>query len=130
VYTEEENINELTGLIIELCIKIHRTLGPGLLESVYEEALCHELAKENIPFVRQAPINVVYDGIKLNLAFRADIIVNNKLIIELKSTEEIVPVHKKIVLTYLRLSNLKIALLINFYVNLLKEGIHRIVNNL
>ncbi|HNR18527.1 MAG TPA: GxxExxY protein [Bacteroidia bacterium] len=130
MYTEEENINELTGLIIELCIKIHRTLGPGLLESVYEEALCHELAKENIPFVRQAPINVVYDGIKLNLAFRADIIVNNKLIIELKSTEEIVPVHKKIVLTYLRLSNLKIALLINFYVNLLKEGIHRIVNNL
>lgn len=66
MYTKEENINELTGLIIELCIKIHRTLGPGLLESVYEEALCHELAKENIPFVRQVPINVVYDGIKLN----------------------------------------------------------------
>lgn len=128
--TEEENINELTGLIIELCIKIHKSLGPGLLESVYEEALCFELTREEIPFKRQEPINIIYEGIKLEQGFRADLIVKNKLIVELKSVEEVAPVHKKIVLTYLRLTDLKIALLINFNVNLLKEGIHRIVNNL
>ncbi len=122
--------NEISEKVIGICIKVHRYFGPGLFESIYEEAICTELTMEEIPFTRQQEIDVYYEGILLNVAFRADIIVDNKVIIEIKSIENLAPVHKKQVITYLRLTDLKLGLLINFNVNLLKEGIFRLVNNL
>ncbi len=122
--------NELSKIVVGLCLKIHKTLGPGLLESVYEEVLCFELAKAGLNFTRQQGIIVEYEGMKMDLGFRADIIVEDKLIVELKSVETIAPVHPKIVLTYLRLTNIKLGLLVNFNVELMKDGIKRIVNNL
>ena len=122
--------NEISTLLIGICIKIHKKFGPGLLESVYEETICKELVLQNIIFTRQQEININYEGVKLEKAFRADIIVENKVILEIKSIETILPLHSKILLTYLKLTNLKLGLLINFNVNLLKEGIFRLVNNL
>ena len=122
--------NELATIIVDLCIKIHKTLGPGLLESVYESALCYELSKLKIPHERQKDIPVPYEDIILDVGFRADIIVEDKLIIEIKSIENLLPVHHKILITYLRLSDKRLGLLINFNVNLLKDGICRKVNKL
>lgn len=122
--------NELSKIVVELCLKIHKALGPGLLESVYEEALCLELQELRLKFGRQQGILVTYHDVIMDLGFRADIIVEDKLIIELKSVEQITPVHPKTLLTYLRLSNKKLGLLINFNVVLIKDGIQRIVNNL
>lgn len=122
--------NELAKIIVGLCLKIHKILGPGLLESVYEEVLCYELAKLELKFNRQQGIVVIYEDIKMDLGFRADIIIEDKLIVELKSVESIAPVHPKILLTYLRLTDKKLGLLINFNVELIKDGIKRIVNNL
>lgn len=122
--------NDLSHIIVGLCLKIHKTLGPGLLESVYEEVLCYELAAIGLSFQRQIGIPVVYSELKMELGFRADIIVENKVIIELKSVEAILDVHKKQLLTYLKLTNLKLGLLVNFNVGLMKDGITRIVNNL
>jgi GxxExxY protein len=122
--------NELSKIVVGLCLKIHKTLGPGLLESVYEEVLCYELSKLDLRFNRQRGIVVEYEGMKMDLGFRADIIIEDKLIVELKSVEAIAPVHPKILLTYLRLTNIKLGLLVNFNVELMKDGIKRIVNNL
>jgi GxxExxY protein len=122
--------NELSKIVVDLCIKIHRILGPGLLESVYEKVLCFELKKAGIRYDRQQKVSVVYEDIKLDLGFRADIIVEGKLILELKSTETVTPVHQKILLTYLRLTNIKLGMLINFREELVKNGIQRIVNKL
>jgi GxxExxY protein len=122
--------NELAKIVVGLCLKIHRTLGPGLLESVYEEVLCYELTKLRLNFKRQQVIAVVYDGIKMDLGFRADVIIEDKLIVELKSVELVAPVHPKILLTYLRLTNIKLGLLVNFNVELIKDGIKRVVNHL
>jgi GxxExxY protein len=122
--------NELAKIVVGLCLKIHRQLGPGLLESVYEEVLCYELVRSGLKFNRQQGIGVIYENIKMDLGFRADIVVEDKVIIELKSVEAIAPVHSKIVLTYLRLTDKKLGLLINFNVELIKNGIKRIVNNL
>ena len=122
--------NEISSKILDCSIRIHRTLGPGLFESVYEEVLCYELQKANLSFERQVGIQVKYEGVKMDIGFRADIIVENKVIIELKSVEAIAPVHKKQLLTYLKLSGLKLGLLINFNEALLKNGLTRIVNNL
>ena len=122
--------NELAKIVVELCLKIHRALGPGLLESVYEEVLCYELTKLRLNFKRQQGIAVVYEDIKMDLGFRADIIIEDKLIVELKSLEMVAPVHYKILLTYLRLTNKKLGLLVNFNVELIKDGIKRFVNNL
>ena len=122
--------NELSKIVLDLCIKIHRILGPGLLESVYEKVLCYELKKAGIRFDRQQKVAVVYEDIRLDLGFRADVIVEKKLILELKSAESITPVHQKILLTYLRLSQIKLGLLINFKEELMKNGIKRLVNNL
>ncbi len=122
--------NELAKIVVDLCLKIHRALGPGLLESVYEETLCYELTKLGLAFKRQQAIAAVYDEIKMDLGFRADIIVEDKLILELKSIEIVAPVHYKILLTYLRLTNMKLGLMINFNVELIKDGIKRIVNGL
>jgi GxxExxY protein len=122
--------NEISKVVVGLCLKIHRILGPGLLESVYEEVLCYELKRAGLKFTRQQGIPVVYEDIRLDLGFRSDIIVENKLIVELKSVELMAPVHSKILLTYLRLTGKKLGLLVNFNVTLIKDGIKRVVNNL
>jgi GxxExxY protein len=109
---------------------VHTTLGPGLLESVYEEVLCFEINERGLKFERQKGIPVIYNHIKMELGFRADIIVENKVIIEIKSIDAIAPVHTKQLLTYLKLTGLKLGLLVNFNEALIKDGIKRIVNNL
>lgn len=124
------NENDISKIIVDCCFKIHKQLGSGLLESVYEEILSYELLKCGLKIERQKGIPVVYDDLKMELGFRADIIVENKIIIELKSIEAIAPVHSKQLLTYLKLTGLKLGLLINFNEALLKDGIKRIVNNL
>lgn len=116
--------------MVNTFLKVHRALGPGLLESVYEEAISYELGKAGILYKRQQGIEVIYEDVKLELGFRADLIVEDKVIVELKSVESLAPVHHKVLLTYLRLTNLKLGLLVNFNVDLIKHGIKRIVNNL
>ncbi len=113
--------------IIGLAIKVHRKLGPGLLESVYEECLCWELAHADLAFQRQVPLPVVYEGDRLPAGYFADIIVEQSVLIELKSVERILPVHEAQTLTYLRLSNCKIGLLMNFNTTLLKDGLRRFI---
>jgi len=122
-------INSITGAIIEEAIKIHTDLGPGLLESVYEELLSYRLNKRGFKINRQYPIPVYYEEVKMDIGFRADIIVDNTVIIEIKSVEVLAPVHFKQLLTYLKLTDLTVGLLINFNEALLKNGIKRIVNN-
>jgi len=122
--------NEIAKEIVDAAFKIHLTLGPGLLESVYEAVLAYELKQRGLSVVRQQAIPVIYGEIRLEEGFRADLIVEGKVIVELKSVETIAPVHKKQVLTYLRLTNLKLGLLINFGEALIKDGITRVVNGL
>ncbi|MCB2195604.1 MAG: GxxExxY protein [Bacteroidetes bacterium] len=122
--------NELSKIIINTCYNIHVQLGPGLLESVYEEILFHELKNQGLKVERQKAIPVIWKDIKMEIGFRADLIVENKVIIELKSVETIAPVHPKQLLTYLRITGIKLGLLINFNEKLIKDGIKRIVNNL
>ncbi len=122
--------NEISRTIVDSAFKIHTTLGPGLLESVYESILAYELAKRGLTVVTQQSIPVIYDDVKLDLGFRADLIVNGKVIVEAKSVEAIAPVHPKQLRTYLKLTDLKLGLLINFNVDLIKNGITRVLNNL
>jgi len=122
--------NELSKIIVDCCYQIHVELGPGLLESVYEEILWHELIRAGLMLSRQQAIPVLWKGLKMNLGFRADLIVENKVLIEIKSVESIAPVHQKQVLTYLKLTEIKLGLLINFNEALIKDGLSRIVNNL
>jgi len=122
--------NELSKIIVDCCYKIHKALGPGLLESVYEEVLYYVLTKNGLRCQRQMGVPVTYESIKMDIGFRADIIVESKVIVELKSVEKIMPVHKKQLLTYLKLTGMKLGLLVNFNVELIKNGITRIVNNL
>jgi GxxExxY protein len=122
--------NEISKQVVDLCFKIHSTYGPGLFESVYEEIFCYEWNKINIPYTRQCGIKVIHDGVDMGIGFIPYIIIANKVILELKSVENLAEVHYKQLLTYLRLTNLKLGLLINFNVSLIKNGIHRIVNNL
>jgi GxxExxY protein len=122
--------NEIAKIVVDRCLKIHRALGPGLLESVYEEILLHELIKSGLRSDRQIGIPVFYEGIKKDIGFRADIIIENKVILEIKSVENIMPVHKKQLLTYLKLTGMKLGLLINFNEAFIKDGITRVVNRL
>lgn len=122
-------INEITGIIIEEAIRIHKDLGPGLLESVYEEILTYRLSKRGLAADRQRSIPVTYEGIKMDIGFRSDLTVEGKVIVEIKSVETIAPVHPKILLTYLKLTGITVGLLINFNEAILKDGIKRIVNN-
>jgi GxxExxY protein len=122
--------NELATIVVDCCFKIHTKIGPGLLESVYEEVLAYELKKRGLAFTRQQGIPVYYDEVKLDIGFRSDIIVENKVIVEIKSIEEVAPVHQKQLLTYLRLTDKRLGLLVNFNVALIKDGIQRIVNKL
>ncbi len=122
-------INEITGEIIDASIKIHKQLGPGLLESVYEEVLHYELTKRGFLSQRQAPLPVIYDEIKMDIGFKIDLLVEETIIVELKSVEAVTPFFKKKLLNHLRLANLEVGLLINFNEELLKNGITRLFNN-
>ena len=117
----------LTSRVIGLAIEVHRALGPGLLESAYEECLCFELTSHDIRFKRQVPLPVVYKSVHLDCAYRMDIVIVNLLIAELKTVERILPVHEAQLLTYLRLSGITTGLILNFHAPVLKEGIKRLV---
>ncbi|RYZ37001.1 MAG: GxxExxY protein [Sphingobacteriales bacterium] len=120
--------NEIASKVLNICFDIHKRYGPGLFESVYERILCYELRKCGLQFVCQHPIDVIHDGVDMELGFRADVIVEELVLIELKSISKLEDVHFKQVLTYLRLTRLKLGLLINFNEVLLKNGIKRVVN--
>jgi len=122
--------NEISEKIIGAAIEVHRILGPGLLESVYEEALCHELHLRGIDFLRQQSVPIPYKGIRLSSDLRLDLIVEDKVIVDLKAKEELSKIDKPKLLTYLRLSEKRLGLIINFHVELLRDGIYRVVNNL
>jgi GxxExxY protein len=118
-------LNELTDAIIGAAMEVHRTVGPGLLESTYEMCLCRELNIRGIPFERQVPIPVEYKGIKLDCGYRADIVVNGSILVEIKAIDSLLPVHDAQLLTYLKLGDWKIGILVNFNVELLKHGLRR-----
>src|SRR2546423_14006215 len=120
-----KNLNQLTDAIIGAAMEVHRARGPGLLESTYEMCLCRELNIRGIPFERQVPIPVEYKGIKLDCGYRADIIVDSGILVEIKAIDSLLPVHDAQLLTYLKLGGWKIGLLINFNVELLKQGLRR-----
>ena len=122
--------NEISQKIIGAAIDVHRILGPGLLESVYEDALCHELHLRGLRFIRQQSVPVHYKGIKLGTDLRLDLLVEDKVIVDLKAKEILSRIDKPKLLTYLRLSECHLGLIINFYEELLRDGVHRVVNNL
>ena len=123
-----KQINQLSGHVISAAIEVHKALGPGLLESAYEECLCHELSLIKIPFERQKEVPLTYKGVRLDCGYRIDILVSKRLILELKACENLEPIHEAQLLTYLRLTGTKYGLLINFNTRLLKDGIKRLVN--
>lgn len=123
-------LDDITGAIVDSAMKIHIDLGPGLLESVYEVVLAKALQKRGLQVERQKAIQFEYDGIVFEEGFRADLLIEGRVIVELKSVEKLAPVHSKQLLTYLRLMNLPVGFLINFGAATLKEGLHRVVNNL
>jgi len=122
--------NEISKIILNCALKVHKALGPGLLESSYEECLFYELQKSGLDVVKQKPLPLIYDEVKLEIGYRVDLFVENKEIIEIKSVDALNDIHLAQVLTYLKLSNCKLGMLINFNVTLLKHGIKRVVNNL
>jgi len=119
--------NEITHEIIGAAIEVHRLLGPGLLESAYEECLAKELALRKLSVERQKPVPVVYKDVKLECGYRIDLLVENRVVVELKSIESLAPIHEAIILTYLRLSGRRLGLLINFNVNVLRDGVRRYI---
>ena len=119
--------NQLTGQVIGAAIEVHKTLGPGLLESVYEECLCHELDVRHIPYRRQQALPVEYKGVKIDCGYRIDLLVSDLIILELKSVDSLQPIHEAQLLTYIKLTGLRVGLLINFNVRVLKEGIKRLI---
>jgi GxxExxY protein len=122
-----ENINDITGKIIGAAFKVHSTLGPGLLESSYKECLFYELSKQNIFVEKEKPLHLVYEEVKLEIGYRLDLLVENKVVIEIKSVDALSDVHTAQVLTYLKLTRCKVGLLINFNVADLKKGIKRLI---
>ena len=123
----DEEWSEITGTIIDAGLKVHKILGPGLLESAYEHCLCHELSLRNIPVQRQVPLPIAYEGTNLDAGYRLDLLVANRIIVEVKAVEKILPVHEAQLLTYLKLSGHRIGLLLNFNVPLFKHGLKRFV---
>lgn len=122
--------NDISRIIFDCALKVHRSLGPGLLESAYEECLFYELKKTELKVVKQKPLPLIYEEVKLDIGYRVDILVENKVVIEIKSVEALNDIHLAQVLTYLKLSDCKLGMLINFNVTLIKNGIRRVVNNL
>ena len=122
---EVQRVNEVTDGIIGASIEVHRALGPGLLESAYEECLCYELEVRGIPIQRQVPLPVVYKGIQLDCGYRMDVVIDDLVVLELKAVDRLLPIHEAQLLTYLRLRRCPVGLLINFNVPVLKDGIRR-----
>jgi GxxExxY protein len=122
-------INQLTERVIGACMEIHKALGPGLLESACEECLCHDLRLAGLSFERQRPLPVAYKGVQLDCGYRLDLVIVDRLLVELKTVQELSPIHEAQLLTYLKLSGLTVGLLINFNVPVLRRGIKRIVNH-
>ena len=123
-------INQLSSKIIGAAIEVHKGLGPGLLESAYEKCLCHELKLRGLSFASQKPLSLIFKGEKMDCGYQLDIVVENTIILELKSCEKIEPIHKAQLLTYLKLSGLKLGLLLNFNMPVMRDGIVRVANNL
>ena len=124
-----EEINELTKVIIGAAIEVHRTLGPGLLESAYEACLSYELAQRGLRFERQKPLSVVYKGINLDIGYRLDLLIEDQVVVEVKAVDELAPIHHAQLLSYLKLSGYKVGLLINFNVLILMNGLRRVVKS-
>lgn len=122
--------NEISRVIFDCALKVHKSLGPGLLESAYEECLFYELKKSKVEVVKQKALPLIYEDVKLEIGYRLDLLVENKVIIEIKSVVALNDIHLAQILTYLKLSNCKLGMLINFNVTLIKNGIRRVVNNL
>ena len=123
-----EEVNKITGKILDCAYKVHTELGPGLLESAYEECLTYELVKSGLKAEKQKPLPLIYEEVKLEIGYRIDILVENQVVIEIKSVEKLNDVHTAQTLTYLKLSECKVGLLINFNVKSLKQGIKRLIN--
>lgn len=126
---ETQSLNALTEQIIGAAIEVHRELGPGLLESAYEQCLCHELSLRKVAFRRQVDLPVQYKGVFLDCGYKMDVVVNDQVVLELKTVEKTLPIHEAQLLTYLKLYHREVGLLINFNVPLLKDGLKRIVND-
>lgn len=126
---EQERLDKLTEKIIGAAIAVHRVLGPGLLESAYEECLCYELSQLGLSFERQVALPVRYKDVKLDCGYRMDIVVEGSVIIEIKAVERLIPVHDAQLLSYLKLAHIRVGLLLNFHVPVLKNGLKRIVNH-
>ena len=126
---ETQRLNKISESVIGACIEVHREVGPGLLESAYEECLAYEFSQRGLSFERQKPLPVVYKAVRLDGGYRMDFLVENSVVVELKTVEALLPVHDAQVLTYLKLAKMSLGLLINFNVPLLKHGLKRIVNN-
>lgn len=126
---EARRLEEITGKVIGACIEIHRAIGPGLLESAYEECLCYELSAIGFTFERQKSLPVIYKSVRLDCGYRLDLVVENSVVLELKTVDALLPIHEAQLLTYLKVSGLQVGLLVNFNVPILKQGIKRIVNN-
>ncbi len=124
-----QDLNQLSNQVIGLSIDVHKELGPGLLESVYEDCLCYELKSSKIRFERQKYFPIIYKNTQIANGFRLDIVIENSLLLELKTVEKILPIHEAQILTYMKLSEITLGLIINFNVPILKNGIKRIVNN-
>ncbi len=126
---EQERLNKITETIIGVAINIHRALGLGLLESAYEACMVYDLVQAGLKVDQQKPLPVVYRGVKLECSYRLDLIIEHEVIVEIKSIEKLLPIHKAQLMSYLKLSGCKVGLLINFNVEVLKSGIQRVVNN-
>ena len=124
---EREELNEISGQIIGSAIEVHRALGPGLLETAYEACLAHELFQRGLAVERQKHLPITYKTVELDAAYRLDLLVERRVVVELKAVEQVHPIHKTQLLTYLKLSGLKLGLLINFNVKVLKDGIDRVI---
>lgn len=120
--------NEIANVVFESALKVHKRLGPGLLESAYEECMFYELKKTNLKVEKQKALPLIYDEVRLDVGYRLDLMIENKFIVEIKSVESLNEVHLSQILTYLKLSDCKLGLLINFNVNLLKSGVRRVIN--
>lgn len=125
--TGEKPNDPLTEKIIGCAIAVHRALGPGLLESAYEECLCYELSEQGLAYVRQVALPVMYKEVRLDCGYRMDIVVENRVVVELKTVDVLLPIHEAQLLTYLKLSKMRVGLLLNFHVKALREGIKRMV---
>ena len=126
---QKQRLNKITETIIGAAIDVHRALGPGLLESAYEACMVYDLIQSSLKVEQQKPLSVVYREVKLECGYRLDLMIENEVIVEIKSVEKLLPIHKAQLMSYLKLSDCKVGLLINFNVEILKDGIQRVVNN-